>query len=195
MLFPSTGMISEVLPTGWRKPPRSDLPPSRCYDHKCMEPKLEIHRDFKECIESLISHQVDFLVIGGYAVAAHGRPRYTGDIDIFVRKSPDNARRLVSALHEFFGPLPEIREENFLHDDRMSQFGLEPLRIDFLVHIKGVDFETAWRNKVLINQSGTDIPFISLPDLRANKRATGRGKDLIDLDLLQDIDSPPASNS
>ncbi len=151
-----------------------------------MSAKLEIHRDFKECIESLLCHGVEFVVIGGYAVAAHGRPRYTGDIDFFVRKSPENARKIVAALHEFFGPLPEIKEENFLDDDRMSQFGIEPLRIDFLVCIKGIDFDTVWSNRVMICHGGIDIPFISLSDLLANKRATGRNKDLLDLGLLGD---------
>jgi hypothetical protein len=154
-----------------------------------MAPKLEIHRDFKEFIELFLSHQVEFMVIGGYAVAAHGRPRYTGDIDFFVRKSTDNAKKIVTALHEFFGPLPEIREENFLNDDRMSQFGFEPLRIDILVHIKGIDFESAYQRRIMIPYSGINIPFISLPDLRANKKATGRSKDLMDLGLLEDVDS------
>jgi hypothetical protein len=159
-------------------------------DRKCMGPKLEIHRDFKECIELLLSHGVEFVVIGGYAVAAHGRPRYTGDIDIFVRKSMENAARIVAALREFFGPLPEIKEENFLDDDRMSQFGIEPLRIDFLVHIKGVDFDDVWDKRVLITHAGIEIPFISLDDLLKNKRATARAKDLIDLELLKDPDKP-----
>ncbi|MBN8460723.1 MAG: nucleotidyltransferase [Verrucomicrobia bacterium] len=154
-----------------------------------MSAKLAIHRDFKECIELLLSHGVEFLVIGGYAVAAHGRPRYTGDIDFFIRKSPENARRIVAALHEFFGPLPEIREENFLEEDRMSQLGLEPLRIDFLVRIKGVDFDSAWNNRVMIHHAGLDIPFISLPDLIANKRATGRNKDILDLSYLSDSET------
>jgi hypothetical protein len=154
-----------------------------------MNPKLELHPDFKECTELLLSHGVGFAVIGGYAVAAHGRPQYTGDIDFFVRKSVANARRIVSALHEFFGPLPEIKEENFLADDLMSQFGLEPLRIDFLVHIKGVDFDTVWNNRVIIRHADVDIPFISLTDLLQNKRATARGKDLIDLGLLSDTSS------
>ncbi len=149
-----------------------------------MEQMLPIHRDFKELIELFLSHKVEFMVIGGYALAAHGRPRYTGDIDFFARKSPENARRLVAALHEFFGPLPEITEENFLDDARMSQFGLEPLRVDILVHIRGVDFDTAYSNRVVIRNSGIDIPFISLADLRANKLATGRRKDLADLDNL-----------
>lgn len=162
-----------------------------------MAKKPEIHRDFRECIESLLSHQVEFVVIGGYAVAVHGRPRYTGVIDPFVRKSPENARRIVAALHDFFGPLPEIKEENFLDDDRMSQFGDEPLRIDFLVSIKGVSFDEVWGNRVIVRHAGVDIPFISRSDLISNKRATGRRKDLADLDVLRppksipDTPSPP----
>jgi len=147
---------------------------------------LTIHRDFKELIELFLSHQVEFMVVGGYALAAHGRPRYTGDIDFFVRKSPENAGRIVIALHEFFGDLPEIREENFLDDNRMSQFGCEPLRVDILVHITGVDFDHAYPNRALIPNSGILIPFISLGDLRANKLAAGRHKDLADLENLPD---------
>lgn len=150
---------------------------------------LPLHRDFKEFIESLSSHQVEFMVIGGYALAAYGRPRYTGDMDFFIRKSPENAKRIVNALHDFFGDLPEITEENFLHDDRMSQFGYEPLRIDILVHIKGVDFDSAFQRRTIIQYSGLEIPFLSLEDLRTNKQATGRSKDLIDLGLLADPDS------
>jgi hypothetical protein len=149
-----------------------------------MEPMLPIHRDFNELIGLFLSHKVEFMIVGGYALAAHGRPRYTGDIDFFVRKSPENAKRMVAALHEFFGPLPEIKEENFLDDSRMSQFGQEPLRVDILVHISGVDFDSAFPNRVIIRNSGIDIPFISLADLRANKSATGRTKDLADLDNL-----------
>lgn len=154
-----------------------------------MEPKIDLHRDFKEFIVSFLSHQVEFMVIGGYAVAAHGRPRYTGDIDFWVKKSPENAVKIVAALHEFFGPLPEIQIENFLHDDRMSQFGLEPLRIDILVHIKGIEFDEAYQRRAIVHYSDVDIPFISLSDLRANKLATGRPKDLNDLQLLEDIGS------
>ena len=106
-----------------------------------------------------------------------------------MKKSPANAKRLVAALHEFFGPLPEIQEENFQRDDRMSQYGLEPLRIDILVHIKGIDFDTSYQRRTTISYSGIDIPFISLPDLRINKKSTARGKDLIDLGLLEDLDS------
>lgn len=147
-----------------------------------MAQKLTLPPDFKELIDLFLSKKVEFMIIGGYAVTAHGRPRYTGDIDFFVEKSPSNAQRITAALHEFFGPLPGIQPENFLDEDRMSQFGLEPLRIDILVSIKGVTFEEANSRKVHFLIDETKIPFISLPDLRANKLATGRHKDLNDLE-------------
>jgi predicted nucleotidyltransferase len=153
-----------------------------------METPLELPRDFKECVESLLENEVEFMIVGGYALSAHGRPRYTGDIDFFVKKSPDNAERIVKALHEFFGPLPEIKKENFLEESRMSQFGVEPLRIDFLVEISGVEFDDAFARRELIQYSGLQVPFISLADLLANKRASGRPKDLGDVEAFSQID-------
>ena len=159
------------------------------YDPKHMETPLELPRDFKECVESLLAHEVKFMIVGGYAVSAHGRPRYTGDIDFFIQKSPGNARKIVKVLHKFFGNLPEIKEENFLDEDRMSQFGVEPLRIDFLVEISGIDFDDAYERREIIQYSGLPVPFISLPDLLINKRASGRNKDLGDLEAFSDL--PP----
>lgn len=151
-----------------------------------METPLELPRDFKECVASLIANDVAFMIVGGYAVSAHGRPRYTGDIDFFIRKSSENAQKIVSVLHEFFGPLPEIKEENFLDEKRMSQFGVEPLRIDFLVEISGVDFDEAYERREIIDYSGLPVPFISLPDLLVNKKASGRPKDLGDIEAFSD---------
>jgi len=150
--------------------------------HKLMETPLELPRDFKECVASLIAHDVTFMIEGGYAVSAHGRPRYIGDIDFFIRRSPENAQKIVAVLHQFFGPLPEIKEENFLDEKRMSQFGVEPLRIDFLAEIFGVDFDDAYERREIIEYSGLPVPFISLPDLLENKRASGRSKDLSDVE-------------
>ena len=125
------------------------------------------------------------MVIGGYAVTAHGHPRYTGDIDFFVEKSPENAERIVSAINEFFGVLPEVQMENFLDDTRMSQFGVPPYRIDILVKILGVTFEEAYPRCEMLPLAGTNIPFIGLADLKQNKRSTGRYKDLGDLEALE----------
>lgn len=149
-----------------------------------MEPRLDLPRDFKELIALFLSHEVRFLVVGAYALGIHGRPRNTGDIDLWIEMSSENSKKTVAALHEFFGPMPEIREENFLSADRMSQFGIEPMRVDILNSISGVDFADAYDRKIEINYSGLRIPFLSLTDLRANKLAAGRHKDLADLENL-----------
>ena len=149
-----------------------------------MEARLELPRDFKELIALFLSHEVRFLVVGAYALGVHGRPRNTGDIDLWIEMSIENATRTVAALHEFFGPMPEIRAENFLTADRMSQFGIEPMRVDILNSITGVEFGAAYGRRVEIDYSGLRIPFLSLTDLRANKLAAGRHKDLADLENL-----------
>lgn len=154
---------------------------------KPMAPKLELPRDFKELIALFLSHDVRFMIVGAYALGIHGRPRNTGDIDFWVEMASDNAEKIVTALHEFFGPMPEIRVENFLSDDRMSQFGMEPMRVDILNSISGVEFSDAYNRRTIIDYSGLQVPFISLSDLRANKLAAGRHKDLADLESLPPI--------
>lgn len=148
---------------------------------------MEPDQEFKEFAESLMSHGVKFMVIGGYAVTAYGHPRYTGDIDFFVEKSPENSKQIVAAVHSFFGPLPGVSEEAYLDDKRMSQFGVPPYRIDILVSILGVDFIDAYPRREMMPLCGTLVPFISLQDLKANKLATGRHKDLGDLEALEKI--------
>lgn len=134
---------------------------------------------------SLTSHGVKFMIIGGYAVTAHGHPRYTGDIDIFVEKSQENTERIVAAIHDCFGPLPNVQPENFLDDKRMSQLGEPPYRIDILVKILGVTFEDAYTRTELLDLAGEKFPFIGLADPKINKRSTGRYKDLGDLEALE----------
>ena len=146
---------------------------------------MEPDQEFKEFAVSLMSHGVKFMIIGGYAVTAHGYPRYTGDIDFFVEKSHDNAERIVAAIHDFFGPLPNVKAENFLDDKRMSQLGEPPYRIDILVKILGVTFEEAYPRTEMLDLAGEKLPFIGLADLKINKRSTGRYKDLGDLEALE----------
>lgn len=148
---------------------------------------MEPDHEFREFAELFLSHGVKFMIIGGYAVTAHGNPRYTGDIDFFVERSPENAERIVKAIHDFFGPLPEVKVETFLDDSRMSQFGQPPYRIDILTSILGVAFEDAYPRRVLHPLAGLEVPFISLEDLKKNKRSTGRHKDLGDLDALEKL--------
>lgn len=149
-----------------------------------METPLALPRDFKELIGLFLAHEVRFMVVGGYALGVHGHPRYTGDIDLWIDMEEQNADRVVAALHDFFGPLPEIRRENFLSDKHMSQFGIEPMRVDILNSISGVAFANAYPRRVVVDYSGLPIPFISLEDFRNNKAAAKRRKDLADLDEL-----------
>jgi predicted nucleotidyltransferase len=146
---------------------------------------MEPDQEFREFAVSLTSHGVKFMIIGGYAVTAHGHPRYTGDIDFFVEKSQENAERIVAAIHDFFGPLPNVQVENFLDDKRMSQLGEPPYRIDILVKILGVTFEEAYARVEMLDLAGEKFPFIGLADLKINKRFTGRYKDLGDLEALE----------
>lgn len=146
---------------------------------------MEPEEEFKEFAKLLMSHGVKFMVIGGYAVIAYGHPRYTGDIDFFIEKSPENAKRMLAAITEFFGPQPALSIESFLDDERMSQLGVPPYRIDILVGIRGVTFSEAYPRHQLHMLAGAEVPFISYEDLIKSKKAAGRYKDLGDIEALE----------
>lgn len=148
------------------------------------------NQDFKEFIQSLNDNQVNYLVIGGYAVALHGYPRYTKDIDIWVEMSSDNATRLLAALAQFGFASLDLQAEDFTVPNQVIQLGYPPNRIDLLTTPDGVDFGTAYRSKVVVEVSGVQVNFIDLENLRLNKRASGRLQDLADLENLAD----PAEN-
>jgi len=141
-------------------------------------------QDFREFIQALNNQAVRYLVIGGYAVAFHGEPRYTKDLDIWIQLSPENAARLVRALDAFgFGSL-NLRVEDFLVPDEVVQLGYPPNRIDLLVSLQGVDFETCYTSRVETVMDGVLVNFIDLENLKKNKQATGRLQDLADLENL-----------
>lgn len=144
------------------------------------------NQDFKEFIQSLNDNQVHYLVIGGYAVALHGYPRYTKDIDIWVEMSSDNAVRLLAALTQFGFASLDLQAEDFMAPNQVIQLGYPPNRIDLLTTPDGVDFETAYRTKLVVEVSGVQVNFIDLENLRINKRASGRLQDLADLENLAD---------
>lgn len=147
-----------------------------------------LNKDFKEFAELLNSTGVDYLVVGGYALAAYGHPRYTGDLDIWVRRSSGNAGKLLEALRQFgFGTLG-LTEGDFLLPDRVIQLGYPPARIDLLTSKDGVEFDSCFAARVIMDVNGTSLPFIGLDDFRSNKRASGRARDLADLESL---DEPP----
>ena len=145
-----------------------------------------ISKDFREFIELLNAAKVRYLVVGGYAVAAHGYPRYTKDLDIWIESSPENADRLLRALHQFgFGTL-DIKADDFLQNDQIIQLGYPPNRIDLLTSLSGLSFDECYRDKMTVSIEDLGIDFIDLANLKKNKAATGRAQDLADLEHLSE---------
>ena len=144
-----------------------------------------LNKDYREMLQCLLEEKVRFLLIGAYALAVHGFPRATKDIDFFVWATPENAANLVRALARFGAPLDEISESDFSAPGVVFQIGNNPRRIDILTKISGVEFERAYANRENIFLEGLEIPVISVPDLIANKRATGRTQDLADVEKLE----------
>jgi hypothetical protein len=145
---------------------------------------MELNCDFSEFITFFFARNVKFLVVGGYAVAAHGHPRYTKDLDIWIRVDASNAENVVRALDDFgFGDLGLVVDDS-LADDVVVQLGREPQRIDLLTFVSGVEFDDAHANRMMIEMSGVEVPVIGRADLRRNKLATGRLHDLADVEDL-----------
>ena len=141
--------------------------------------------DFKEFAQLLNTNGVEYLIIGGYALAAYGHPRYTGDLDFWVGTDPLNAEKIIKTLKEFgFGSLP-LTAKDFTTPNQTVQLGYPPRRIDLLTGIDGVDFKTCRERRLVVAVDGLDLPFISLEDFKTNKAAAGRPKDLADLDSLR----------
>jgi hypothetical protein len=144
-----------------------------------------LNQDFKEFIQSLNDNNVRYLVVGGYAVALHGYPRYTKDIDIWVQLSPENATNMIKAIDQFgFGSLG-LQINDFLEPDTIIQLGYPPNRIDILTTLVGVDFDACYNDRVEIQIDEIDINFISLENLKLNKKSSGRFQDLADLENLE----------
>jgi predicted nucleotidyltransferase len=144
-----------------------------------------LNEDYKDMLRCLLDEKVKFLLVGAYAVAVYGYPRATKDIDVFVRAAPDNASNLMKALARFGAPLTNVSEADFSSEGIVFQIGNSPRRIDILTRISGVDFERAYANHKVVTVEGINIPVISLTDLIANKRATGRMQDLADIEKLE----------
>jgi hypothetical protein len=146
---------------------------------------MKLSRDLREFIELLNARGVEYLVVGGWAFGFYATPRYTGDIDFFLRCDAANALRLKQALHDFgFSELRDF-EASFLQIERMFQFGLPPNRIDVLTKIDGVEFSEAWEARVKGELDGVPVYWISREHLMRNKLAAGRAKDIADLEVLR----------
>ena len=140
--------------------------------------------DFSEFVGLLQKHEVEYLIVGGYAVSIHGHPRYTGDMDVWLNQSVENARKIVQCIEEFGFASFNLKEEDFTKADTVIQLGYPPLRIDLLTDIDGVSFTSAFENKKVVEMEGLQINFIGYKELIENKRASGRLKDLDDIDNL-----------
>ena len=146
--------------------------------------EIELPPDFREFLSLLKAHGVEYLLIGGYAVGYHGYPRATNDLDIWIAIRPDNAERMVAALQEFGFDLPELSVDLFLQETKIVRMGVSPIRIDVTTAISGVEFDQCYTDRVTDTIQGVEVSLISLDQLKVNKRASGRFKDLDDLEHL-----------
>jgi hypothetical protein len=144
-----------------------------------------LNPDFKDMLSCLRDEKVEFIVVGAYALAAHGFPRATGDIDIWVKSEAGNAKKIMRALAKFGAPVSDLSEDDFILHDRIIQIGVEPCRIDILTCIDGVEFDEAWQKKVGISVGEMEIHVLSKADLLKNKLAADRDKDRGDIAWLQ----------
>src|SRR5580765_1736494 len=149
-----------------------------------MDPK-SLTADFRDFLKSLNDHGVEYLLIGGHAVAYHGYVRPTQDMDVWIAISQENAQRMVAAVEAFFGcKLEGLAPEWFLDPDQVTRFGVRPNLIEILTKIDGGDFRPAYSHKIIGELEGVRVNIIALADLKRNKQASGRNKDLADLDNL-----------
>ena len=148
---------------------------------------MEVQQDFKELLELFNAHKVEYMIVGGYALAFHGAPRYTGDIDILVKPNEENAQQVTDALAEFgFGSIG-LDKYDFMCENKVVQLGIPPVRIDIITSISGVTWEEASGEKVEGNFGEVRVYYIGRDQFIENKRAIGRRKDLADLEALGEV--------
>jgi len=145
---------------------------------------MEVQPDFKELLLLFNAHKVDYIIVGGYALAFHGAPRFTGDIDIFVKREPENAQRILACLCEFGFKSTELTAADFADADNVVQLGVPPVRVDIITSLSGVSWEKAAAGIVTGTYGDVPVSYIGRRQFVANKRAVGRKKDLADLEAL-----------
>ena len=152
-----------------------------------------MNRDFVEMLSALSAEDAEFLLVGAHALSAHGVPRATGDLDIWVRPTEPNARRVFRALESFGAPLRDLTIDDLTKPDTVFQIGVPPNRIDLLTGLSGLNFESSWNRRIMTPLDQLSVPVLSRVDFVANKKAVGRPKDLSDLALLEELDSRKAN--
>lgn len=143
-----------------------------------------MNQDFLDLLQAFADHSVRFLIVGAYALGVHGRPRATGDLDVWVEPRPENAARVMSALAQFGAPLSEVSVDDFSHPGIVFQMGLPPLRVDILTELSGLTFAEAWPTRTQAPFGPRMVDVIGREAFIRNKRATGRAKDLGDIESL-----------
>jgi len=144
-----------------------------------------LNSDFRDILSAFCEEKVEFMLVGAYAVAAHGLPRATGDIDLWIKCSDDNAQRVWRALIKFGAPLSNLTKEDLTKAGTVIQLGNSPRRIDILTEITGVDFITAHADQIVVSLEGLEVPVIGRSHLIKNKRAVGRPQDQADVARLE----------
>lgn len=144
-----------------------------------------MNRDFVEMLSALSEAGAEYLVVGAHALAAHGHPRATGDLDLWVRADAANARRVLDALGRFGSPLLDLSEADLAREGTVFQIGVPPVRVDILTSVSGVTFDEAWPRRTTVALAGLEVGVIGREDLIRNKRATGRAQDLLDAARLE----------
>jgi hypothetical protein len=146
-----------------------------------------LNQDYSEMLSLLLENRVEFLLVGAYALAVHGVPRATGDIDIFVKPDAANSRRIFKSLSDFGAPMGNITADDFSVPGTILQIGVAPRRIDIITKIDGLEFAEASEGREIVPIDGLSVPVISKLKLIINKQATGRDKDKIDADMLRKL--------
>ncbi len=144
-----------------------------------------LNQDYKEMLSTLLEEKVNFLLVGAYAMAAHGYPRATGDIDIFIQSNETNAEKVYNALIKFGAPLNNVSIKDFSTPGTIFQIGVAPRRIDIINSIDGVSFEDAYSNRIIVEIESLPVPVLSKENIIKNKEATGRLKDKLDANSLK----------
>ena len=145
---------------------------------------MEIQKDFRDLLELFNAHKIEYIIVGGYALAFHGSPRFTGDLDILIKPDPENAHRILESLEEFGFKSVDLTIEDFQRPDKVVQLGVPPVRVDIITSLTGVSWEEAFSGKTKGKYGDIPVYYIGRDQFIANKRATGRKRDLADLEAL-----------
>ncbi|MEP7304489.1 MAG: hypothetical protein ABJA98_03120 [Acidobacteriota bacterium] len=152
---------------------------------------MDLAPDFDEFIASLTAHGVEFVIVGAYALAFHGAPRFTGDLDVLVRPTLENASRLLAAVRSFGFPVTDLQPQDIVTSSRMLQMGVEPIQIHVMSAISGVSWDEAWRDRAIGRCGRHETAFLGRRTFLQNKRAAARPKDLADIDALMPGEPEP----